>query len=314
MKSALFSTTLSVAGLALAAGLAVTTAPQRTDAQPVNNDAYAVLPMTMQLTGVVRDFRERSAQGGHPDFERAPSGGFGHYVNMVADTLDADGKPAFLSSGNKVSSQFRDASGLNRIPNKGYISSRPGDVNGSVSSSSTGALTTEANFRQWFRDVPGMNVSRQLSLTMNRVPGTNRYVFDDKSDPAFVNRQGFFPVNGELYGNSGGSGVANTNYHFTFELETEFVYESGQNQTFTFTGDDDVWVFIDGKLVIDLGGVHSAISQSISLDRLGWLTHGQSYKLKFFFAERHRTQSNFRMETTMQLRTVQPPATSNLFD
>ncbi len=304
------SRTVSVVGVLAAAGLAVMHAPSPTQA---TNDPYASLPSELELTGVVRDFRERSVPGGHPDFERAPSGGFGQYFNMVMDELDSDGKPQFKSTGNRVSTQWRDASNRNIINPRPYISPRQGDNAGAFSTTTTGALTNADNFRSWFRDVPGMNVSRQITLKAKRNAGTAVYTFDDKQDPFYQARSGFFPINGELFGNSGGS-TPERNHHFTFELETEFVYESGKGQVFRFTGDDDVWVFIDGKLVIDIGGVHGAVSQVIELDRLNWLENGRSYKLKFFFAERHRTQSNFRIETTMQLRSVNPPATSNLFD
>ena len=82
---------------------------------------------------------------------------------------------------------------------------------------------------------------------------------------------------------------------------------------FTFRGDDDVFVYINGQLVIDLGGVHGAIEQVVELNRLN-LTDGETYDLKFFFAERHRTQSNFKITTNLQLQTVELPTVSCAFD
>jgi fibro-slime domain-containing protein len=266
-------------------------------------------PQSITLTGVVRDFMAREQTGGHPDFQRRPSDGFGHYVGMVADQLDEQGKPVFASTGFKLSSNWRDAQNRNIMRPKPYINPRQGDQNGSVSSSAGGALTTSANFSQWFRDVRGVNVSKPVTITLNR-SANGTYVFDDKSDPVYAGMGGFFPINGDLYGNYSN----NKNFHFTFELQTEFIYRANQGLTFTFIGDDDVWVFIDGKLVIDIGGVHSAISQTIELDRLNWLEDGRSYSLSFFFAERHTTQSNFRIETTLQLRNVQLPPTAALYD
>jgi len=278
------------------------------------SDPFAALPGEIVLTGTARDFRERTAPGGHPDFERAPTGGFGQYANIVADDLDADGKPRFKSSGTKVGSQFRDAQGRSISPTKSYIASRPGDRQGNLSSTASGAVTGEAGLRQWFRDVPGVNQSKPVAITLQRKSGTNTYTFSDRTDSTYAKRGGFFPINGELYGNSGGGGLAGTNYHFTYELSTEFKFEAGKGQIFRFTGDDDVWVFIDNKLVIDIGGVHGAVDQVIDLDRLAWLADGKTYSLKFFFAERHRTQSNFMIETTLNLRSVTPPATTGLHD
>ena len=271
---------------------------------------YANLPETITLTGTIRDFKERTVQGGHTDFEYRPAGGFGHYMGIVSDYLDDDDKPVFNSTGLKVGSHWKDAQGNKMISTKPYIAPKDGDVQGYLRSNA-GAIHDAGAFSQWFRDTPGVNVSQNLDLTLVRQAGSNVYVFDDKRDPTYANLGGFFPINGDLFGNSTGN---NKNFHFTFELQTEFVYDEDADQTFKFTGDDDVWVFVDGHLVIDIGGVHSAVSQSIELNRLDWLEDGQRYKLSFFFAERHRTQSNFRIETSMQLRTVELPPTAALYD
>lgn len=304
--------TKKIAALTLLAGCsaAIASMAGASPVAPGGSGDTVDLPEEITLTGIVRDFRERNAEGGHPDFERQPSGGFGQYVGMVSDYLDDDGKPVFNSTGLKLGSQWRNADNQNIIPSKDYIASREGDQAGSLRSNS-GALTDATNFRQWFRDVQGVNLSKQLDLTLVRQPNSNVYTFDDKTAEAFADTGGFFPINGDLFGNSANG---SKNFHFTFELQTQFVYERDAGLEFKFVGDDDVWVFIDGRLVIDIGGVHSAVTQTIDLDRLEWLEDGQSYTLSFFFAERHRTQSNFRIETTLKLRNIELPPTAALYD
>ncbi len=299
---------MTAAGLATAAGLVLWASSGADAAEP---SGFSNLPDTVTLTGIVRDFRERQVPGGHPDFELRPAAGFAHYYGIVQDTLDAEGKPVFRSTGYKRLTQWVDGQGRPIIPSRDYIAARSGDVAGSMSESEGGAVTGAERLRQWFRDVPGVNMSAAFPITLERVPGTNRYVFDDKLDTNFARLNGFFIVNNTLFGNSQGG---NKNFHFTYELSTEFVYKPNSGQVFTFTGDDDVWVFIDDRLVIDIGGVHSAVSQTIDLDRLDWLVDGQTYSLKFFYAERHRTQANFRIETTLNLRNAELPRVTGMYD
>ena len=269
-------------------------------------------PSSITLTGVVRDFRERSKQGGHPDFERQPEHGFGHYCNNVQPTLGANNKPVFKGGGFKVRSgyEWRNSAGKN-ICWRLYDPAR-GDLIGKKDGSYTdnGGLTTAANFDKWFQDDLAINVSAALTMTLNR-QANGTYVFDSATDPACVALGGFFPIEGQLFGNPGGT--PDRNFHFTYELSTEFTYKSGGAQVFTFRGDDDVFVYINGQLVIDLGGVHVATEQVVELNRLN-LTDGETYDLKFFFAERHRTQSNFKITTNLQLQTVELPTVSCAFD
>jgi len=83
---------------------------------------------------------------------------------------------------------------------------------------------------------------------------------------------------------------------FTTHLSTEFVALPGQR--FNFYGDDDVWIFIDNKLVLDLGGSHRSVEGEVIIDELGLQT-GSVYTLDVFHAERHCCGSTFRVETSV---------------
>ncbi|PWJ68358.1 fibro-slime domain-containing protein [Fibrobacter sp. UWR4] len=99
---------------------------------------------------------------------------------------------------------------------------------------------------------------------------------------------------------SGGKEIGTHNYGFTMKIQAQFEYVKGQY--FEFYGDDDVWVFINNKLVVDIGGQHHQSNGSVDLDKLG-LTEGETYPFHIFYAERHKDESNFKMRTSIDLQT-----------
>ena len=281
--------------------MAVTNAPVRAQDDP---------PDVIYLTGIVRDFKEKTVPGGHPDFENRPSNGFGRYSANIATTVGEDGKPVYTGGGYKVASQWRDAQHQQICYHVYNEYPAPGDTDGNFGTHSTGGITSADSFDQWFRDELGVNISAPLTLAFVR-QDDGTYVFDDREDPYYIDLGGFFPIDGQMFGNSGG--MPDHNFHFTFELHGEFEYDAAANQFFKFTGDDDVWVFVNGQMVIDLGGVHAALDQYIEIDRLG-LSDGDKYQIDFFFAERHRTQSNFRIQTNMPIVSTELPTVSMVYD
>ncbi|MDR2584589.1 MAG: fibro-slime domain-containing protein [Fibromonadaceae bacterium] len=99
-----------------------------------------------------------------------------------------------------------------------------------------------------------------------------------------------------------GAKKRNANLSFCFESHAQFTYEKGQE--FFFRGDDDIWIFINNQLVIDLGGVHQAAPAFVDLDTIKTpevLVAGKTYPIDIFFCERMATQSNVRVSTNMYI-------------
>jgi fibro-slime domain-containing protein len=224
------------------------------------------------LKAVLRDFQPQAVAGfaAHPDFEPQ---------NM---------KPSAVNFFNQVETgivQRTISDEVNRKP----VYAGP----------MTGTNTTQgqAYFPSWFTDTMGVNKSIDYYLEfVESAPNSNLYVFD---------RSPFLPVDDGmtcpvqpqtpcLLGNS--TNYATHNYALTLEFHTKFRYAPGMR--FVFAGDDDVWVFVNGQLAIDLGGIHQRTEATLNLDGAG-LTVGGEYILDFFWAERHVTQSNFRVETSL---------------
>ena len=232
----------------------------------------------LQLTGVIRDFKVS-----HPDMEY-PTKSFGVRTGLVMPTLGEDGKPVLNTGANYQQ----------------------------------GMIAGPNSFNQWFRDVPGVNISIPFAITLEKSDPQrpNLYIFAVEK-PAY-----FFPIDGLGWNDTAidKNGKAR-NFYFTYQIATEFTFtprsERNYDMVFRFTGDDDVWVYINGKLAVDIGGVHGQASKAVNLDQqaaaLG-LVEGENYTLDFFFAERHTTESNFRIETTLALKEVPPTTVSPLYD
>lgn len=150
--------------------------------------------------------------------------------------------------------------------------------------------TSKVRFDEWYRLASGTNKAYLIY-----------FKFEPNGDVTTFESTRFFPLDGAGWGNSGqDEDDVPRNFHFTTELHTKFEYKGGE--TFRFSGDDDLWVFINGRLAIDLGGLHPSVTDEIDLDQsadaLG-IEKGNVYSLELFHAERHTSASNFRVDTNL---------------
>ena len=138
--------------------------------------------------------------------------------------------------------------------------------------------------------------------------------------------EGFWPVNKN----------SEKDVHFGMRLDVKFVMNNPEGIEYKFSGDDDVWVFIDGVLVLDLGGIHAAADGSIDFEKqtstvsqgatysyntasnkaeigsvrkniqtafpeeLGNLADGKVHTMTIFYLERGAYESNCRMTFNLQ--------------
>jgi fibro-slime domain-containing protein len=172
-------------------------------------------------------------------------------------------------------------------------------------------ISSAESFDLWYRSDDDFNRTVAQSMTFSSI-GAGTYRFDASS---------FFPLSTPLSGpvagfpteglegmtnDGGGSGAQN----FFFTSEVRFWFEYGGTETLAFSGDDDVWVFINERLAVDIGGVHGREDGSITLadcasgdpseNEPGCLAPldlrvGGIYEAVVFQAERHTTRSQYRL-------------------
>jgi fibro-slime domain-containing protein len=280
--------------IAAALGIPAFIAAQRL----VLRDAHAsAMGNTNTLYGVYRDFRSANVKNGHPDMQVTPPGGRGVYADIAADTLNAQGDPQLVCTGHLVSASAADASGRPIIGPKAHLNAKSGDRARTAVVTNGGAVTSADSFSSWFTDVPGVNTSAAFPITL-------------------TNTNGVWSVDGDLLTQHVKEPGAGNNkvYSYTFELETNFVYHPEANQYIRAGADDCMWVYVNNKLVIDLGGNHDYAEQYFEMSRLQGLQAGTRYPVKVFYAERTKGGSRFKLEANFPMNPVELPPTSGLND
>ncbi|MBN2196861.1 MAG: DUF4215 domain-containing protein [Polyangiaceae bacterium] len=285
---------------------------------------------SIEVPVVYRDFKES-----HPDFEPGAIDCNELSPGMVGLVLDDARKPAmangaspngkcnFVSSARSFAEWYRDVDGTN-FPiattmtlwdngDGGYVN-RWGDDGEQWETQNPSGIT-------WCADVGGSCADCNFPYTECYDPctpwgeGNNQICADGTGEPTLYDGNPFFfPIDdGAFTGNSergtarlppayGGwddePGDPLHNFHFTSEVRFWFEYDETVDQTLEFTGDDDVWVFINNQLAVDLGGIHIPVTGSVNMRaeaRSLMLTNGTVYEIVVFQAERQTEGSSYKL-------------------
>lgn len=161
-----------------------------------------------------------------------------------------------------------------------------------------------ASLKQWYRPTENVNKVIDVDLTMFK---RSALLWAFGSD----NPEGdWYPIDAKGWGNldiiaprmhKDADEATLDNAHnqlFTAKIEASFYYRGGKNELIISESDDDSWVFINGKLALDNGGLKGFAPASVNLDavaaKLG-IQPGKSYPITFFYAERNFGGARYRV-------------------
>jgi len=298
---------LRIAALAAVATLAFT---GRAQAQPE-------LPQAITVPVTFYDFRSDRS---NPEFEQPHQGG--RRTGMVADLLDADNKPQVGPNPYRnygIAHWFRPWESYN-APGPNFFGR--GSNMAPAYNPTPGIRQTHSN--EWGSTVQYLgvqNVGHDTSFKNIMIPGELEFRLVNAATGMYeFSRRGntpFFPLDGRGFGNEwhyicGQDNRLCGQRNFAFTMELAFTFQVRRDMVFNFEGDDDVWVFINNQLVLDIGGIHSPIADNFTLNtallnRLG-LAHGNMAILRVFYAERHSEGSNIWIQTNI----IAPPSSVNI--
>jgi len=266
------------------------------------------------LPVIYRDFKGYGEAGGHSDFEasarnvKQTDGGIYKGWNdvgcgLVMTNLGNDSKPiAFTGTPDQpdgLGVPAGDGRQQRTVSGPGCWTSSNPNATGVCNVGTCGKWTFKpptwsikdgSSFAQWYNTTPNVNMEIPGELMLAETSaGSGESVYDSNA---------FFPIDGKGFGNTPGQ---SHNYSFTTEIHVKFTYAA--KQKFTFRGDDDLWIFVNNRLALDVGGQHQALEGTIDFDAqaaaLG-ITVGSTYAMDIFHAERQTTESNFRIQTNIR--------------